>query len=122
MADLLLAKNIKMVAKLQALAYKQKREGKEDLVDFIIVRSHKAASELIETTWEIKEAGEKIAPSHKSCARVLQDTRNRKSLCATKEEWLQCATQLLQNNDIEERSFGGAIMMDWRKEGVNIGT
>ena len=43
-ADILLAKNIKTVTELQALAYTQKREGKEDLMDFIIGRSHKAVS------------------------------------------------------------------------------
>ena len=59
-ADILLAKNIEMVMELQALAYTQKRQGKEDLMDFIIRRSRKAVSELLETTWEIKEAGEKI--------------------------------------------------------------
>lgn len=59
-ADILLANNIETLTELQALAYTQKREGKEDLMDFIIGRSRKAVSELLETTWEIKEAGEKI--------------------------------------------------------------
>ena len=49
-ADILLAKNIKTVTELQALAYTQKREGKEDVMDFIIGRSRKAVSELLETT------------------------------------------------------------------------
>ena len=61
---------------LQALAYTQKREGKEDLMDFIIGRSHKAVSELLETTWKIKEAGEKIARTHKSRVKILQDAGN----------------------------------------------
>ena len=60
-ADIPLAKHIKTVTELQAPAYTQKREGKEDVMDFVIARSRKAVSELLETTWEIKEAGEKIA-------------------------------------------------------------
>ena len=92
-ADILLAKNIKTVTELQALAYTQKREGKEDLMDFIIGRSRKAVSELLETTWEIKEAGEKIARAHKSRVEILQEARNEECLCATREEWLECARQ-----------------------------
>ena len=110
-ADILLAKNIKTVAELQALAYTQKREGKEDLMDFNIGRSRKAVSdELLETTWEIKEAEEKIASAHKSRVEILQEAANEECLCATREEWLECARQVLQNNDIEERTFGRAIM------------
>ena len=109
-ADILLAKNIKTVTELQALAYTQKREGKEDLMDFIIGRSRKAVSELLETTWEIKEAGEKIARAHKSRVNILQEPGNEECLCATKEEWLECARQVPQSNDIEERTFGRAIM------------
>ena len=109
-ADILLAKNIKTVTELQALAYTQKREGKEDLMDFIIGRSRKAVSELLETTWEIKEAGEKIARAHKSRVEILREAGNEECLCATREEWLECARQVLQNNDIEERTFGRAIM------------
>ena len=43
---------MKMVMELQVQAYTQKRERKEDLMDFIIARSCKAVCELIETTWK----------------------------------------------------------------------
>ena len=64
------------MTELQALAYTQKREGKEDLMDFIIGRSRKAVSELLKTTWEIKEAGEKVAHAHKSRVSILQEAGN----------------------------------------------
>ena len=94
------------MTELQALAYTQKREGKEDLMDFIIGRSRKAVPELLETTSEMKEAAEKIARAHKSRVEILQEAGNEECLCATREDWLECARQVLQNNDIQERTFG----------------
>ena len=79
-------------------------------MDFIIGRSRKAVSELLETTQEIKEAGEKIARAHKSSVEILQEAGNEECLCATREEWLECDREVLQNNDIEKRTFGRAIM------------
>ena len=54
---------------LQAYAFEQKKEGKVDLAEFLISRSRKTVVELIDATWEMKEAENKL---EWSCWRMLR--------------------------------------------------
>ena len=67
-SEIILNKNIMTVTELHALAQEQeqKEEGKTDLVEFILSRSPKNLGELLNTTWAMKTAKEKIARSKKS--------------------------------------------------------
>ena len=58
---------------LQAYAFEQKKEGKVDLAEFLISRSRKTVVELIDATWEMKEAENKLARSKKTRMELLEN-------------------------------------------------
>ena len=61
------------VTQLHALAQEQRGKGKTDLVEFILNRSPQKLSELIQTTWEMKGAKEKITRSRKTRMQILNE-------------------------------------------------
>ena len=71
-SEILLAKNITTTTELQALAYEQKQQGKLDLTEYILKRSPKAIRELIQTTWEMKGAGEKLKRARMTRLQILE--------------------------------------------------
>ena len=59
-SEIMLNKNLRTVTELHALAYEQKKEGKDDVMEFLVGRSRKAIADLIDTTWDIRDAGKKL--------------------------------------------------------------
>jgi hypothetical protein len=100
-SELILDKNIMSVTELHALAQEQRDQGKTDLVEFILNRSPKKLTELIQTTWEMKGAKEKITRSRKT---VLSDCTT-----ACNGAWLQCATELLNKNGVDIEMFAQLV-------------
>lgn len=99
-SDLVLNKNIRTLTELQALAYEQKLEGKDDLAEFVIGRSQKVVCELIETSWDMKEARGEIERASKSRVDLLQEANSKECALGCNGEWRRSAGEILQSNNI----------------------
>lgn len=108
-SDILISKEIKNITQLQALAYAQKKEGKQDLMQFLLGRTRKAVCELIDSTWEIKYAGQRIERASKTRHEILVEARRGACFPGCRGEWLSAAQEILVNNGIERHTFAQSI-------------
>ena len=75
--EIIVEKNVKSLVKLQALAHQQKKEGKTDLVEFLVKRTPRAVADILNTTWEIENAADKPARSKKTRLELLQEAKEK---------------------------------------------
>jgi len=75
-SQLAVSKRIKTRLELLALANAQKREGKNDLAEFIANRGVKAVEEALAVGWELEEAEKKLERSRLSRLQVLEKKLN----------------------------------------------
>ena len=52
---------MKSLLQLQALVHQQEKEGKTNLVKFLVNRTPRAVVDILNTAWEIENAAEKLA-------------------------------------------------------------
>ena len=78
-------------------------------MQFLIARSRKVICELIDNTWEIKEANEKLERARKSRIQILKEASNGQCITGCNGLWLQCAKEILENNNIEQGTFSCCI-------------
>ena len=55
LSEIVVEKGIKSVTELQALAKKQKIEGKTDLAEFIVNRAPRVVSDIVKTAWDMEK-------------------------------------------------------------------
>jgi len=108
-SQMIIKKKITNLTALQALAYEQSQEGKGDLMLFILSRSRKTIMELLDTTWEIKEAGEKLERARKTRMQLLQDQLRQPCSRECSGEWLHCASEVLANNNVSKLEFANCV-------------
>jgi hypothetical protein len=101
--------NVKGYTELLALAEAQKIEGKKDLANFILCRSRKAVEELIENTWRMKDAQKSIDRKKMSRMQLIRDARNGQCVEGCNRHWLECAQEVLKNNNIHPVVFSSAL-------------
>ena len=75
-SQLAVSKWIKTRLELLALANVQKKEGKNDLAEFIANRGAKAVEEVLAVGWELEEAEKKLEHSRLSRPEVLEKKLN----------------------------------------------
>ena len=108
-SQVILDKNIMSVTELHALAQEQREQGKTDLAEFILNRSPKKLSELLQTTWDMKGAKEKITRSRKTRMEILNEAIQSECATACNGAWLQCATELLNENGVDIDMFANLV-------------
>ena len=108
-SQVILDKNIMSVTELHALAQEQREQGKTDLAEFILNRSPKKLSELLQTTWDMKGAKEKITRSRKTRMEILNEAVQSECATACNGAWLQCATELLNENGVDIDMFANLV-------------
>ena len=108
-SQVMLTKKITTMTELQALAYEQTKEGKQDLMQFLLNRSRKVVTELLETTWEIKQAGDKLERARKTRLQILQDTAKQECSAGCNGEWIRCAIEVLRNNNVNKAEFSRSV-------------
>ena len=64
-SEFLVENNIKSETELFAIANEQKKAGKKDFVNFVLSRSTKALSDLLENTWKMENARKKFFAQNK---------------------------------------------------------
>ena len=92
--EFMVESNIKSETELFSIGYEEKKAGKKDLANFVLCRSTKALSDLLQNAWKMESASKKSfllkanPHSHGRCA----------DSCSL--EWLNCALEVLQENSI----------------------
>ena len=108
-SQVMLTKKIKTMTELQALAYEQTKEGKQDLMQFLLSRSRKVVTDILETTWEIKQAGDKLERARKTRLQILQDSAKQECSPGCNGQWIRCATEVLRNNNVKKGEFSRSV-------------
>ena len=108
-ADLILKENVTSRLQLMALAKDtKKRKGDALLYDFLLAKSEKVVSELIETVWAIETAEGHIERERLTRMEILRNALNADCVC--NGEWRQCAQEILQLNHMDDSKFKNVIV------------
>ena len=108
-SQLVVAKGIKTRVELLALACQQKKEGKEDLAEFIANRGSKVVDEAIHVGWEIEEAESKLRRQQMSRLEILREALQGPCVENCKGQWLELALDILTRNNIPGGVFQSAV-------------
>lgn len=100
--------NIKNYTALLSAAEERRKEGLNDLSDFVFNRPEKHIRELIDKSWKMAEAPEKSLQEKRDRMDILIKFKN-ESQCVCGGEWLVCAKEVLSLNDIPELEFRTAV-------------
>lgn len=103
--------NIKSDLQLCALARQEIQDGKQNFANFILRKTEKSRKEIIKTAWKIHNSAEILAREDKNRLEILYDHAEKECTCVVKGEWKTSATEILQNNGIDQSVFTSAIMM-----------
>lgn len=107
--EIIVEKNVKSLVELQALAHQQKKEGKTDLVEFLVNRTPRAVADILNTAWEIENAADKLARSKKTRLELLQEAKEKECTEGCDGLWKICAEEILANNQVPLQVFRDAV-------------
>ena len=108
-SEIIVEKEVKTLTELQALAYAQKQEGKTDVAEFLINRSPRVVSDVLNSAWQIENATQKLARSKKTRMELLQEASTGECIEGCNGQWLRCALEILDNNGVLPRVFSEAV-------------
>ena len=108
-SEFLLEHTIKRETELFAIANKQKREGKKDLANFVLSRSSKSLSDIIESTWKMSNAETDLDRENKSRMHIIKEFAEKICDEQCNGEWFKCAREVLKNNNIHAYVFANAL-------------
>ena len=120
-AELMLKKQMHTMLEVLAYANSRKIVGDLALYEFILNRGQKKVSELLKSVWDIQSAKDKLGRSSQTRIEILQ--AQLKEPCVCEGQWLSCALEILQNNEVERAVFSDAIvklLVMGRGKGRNI--
>ena len=109
MSDFLIKHSIKNTTQLFSLAKTRKDDGQTDLASFVLSRSSKNISELIENTWKMEQAGSEVEREAWSRIDLLDKAIKCDCIEGCNRIWLKCALEVLQNNKINAYVYAAAI-------------
>ena len=96
---------------LLAKANIQKKEGKLDLAAFVLNRTSKAVTELVETAWDMENAAEDLQKLDRERMTVVYDQADLECTPGCEDElWLKSALEVLTNNNIDARQFASSLV------------
>lgn len=101
--------NISTLTELYHVAKKRREDGEKDLMNFIFSRTDKQLEEIIEKTFRVKGATEKLERLSKSRLDLLQAKGREQCAVGAGCEWLACAEEVLMKNAIHPLLFASAI-------------
>ena len=110
LSDIALAKNIKSRTQLLALARQQKLEGKTDIAEFIVNRGAKVVSEVLDTAWEMENSTNDLERARKSRVQLLHEASQGECTEGCCGQWLACAKDVLERNDINAQYFARCVL------------
>ena len=107
--EIIVEKNVKSLVELQALAHQQKKEGKTDLVEFLVNRTPRAVADILNTAQGIENAADKLARSKKTRLELLQEAKEKECTEGCDGLWKICAEEILANNQVPLQVFRDAV-------------
>ena len=122
-ASLMVSENIKNNTELFKLTYQRNESGEHDLKNFILKKSAKALSDLVSTTWKIQNAETNLERRNKPRMQIIAKQASGVCITGCNEKWYNCASEVLQNNQINLYWFAGATRQaptKRRQKNVNI--
>ena len=115
--------NIRKESELMSVASKRNSEGEKDLYQFILNKSSKCMSELMEKAWNVHDAPEIMARKELPRMTVLKNYEKTECVTGCNGQWLESARQVLRQNKISSYVFASAIrelLLNGRKKNLNI--
>ena len=110
-SEFMVENNIKSETELFAIADEQKKAGKKDLANFVLPRSTNALSDLLENTWKMESASKNVFCSKQTRMEMIHEHSHGRCADSCSEEWLNCALEALQENDIYPPYFSTAVLI-----------
>ena len=108
-SEIAVSKGIRIYLDLLALAKRQKKEGKNDLAQFIVNRGKKTVEEAIKTGWDIEESEEKLERAKMTRLEILGKELEGECVDGCNRQWLDMATNVLQLNGINRNIFSQSV-------------
>ena len=102
--DMIVQNKIRSKTELYAMAESRKREGENDLANFLFSRQEKTISEVITKSWFLKSAGAELVRENTSRMELVCDAAENQQ-CEENCEWLTCALEVLSLNRIPAVQF-----------------
>ena len=93
-SEFIVANNVRSDKELMIVAKTRHSEGEKDLYKFIINKSSKSLSELLDMTWKMNDASRNVERANQSRISILEEECQPEC----QGEWLVCAKQVLQQN------------------------
>jgi len=123
-SEFLVKEGIRSRKVLLYIANLRAKNGERDLKAWVVGHTTKFVNELIDTTWEMEEAGAELERAKKTRMELLNDVFH--GQCAescNNCEWLRCAVSILQSNSINVYVFAAAMrnaLKNGRGKGNNV--
>ena len=111
-AEFLVSNNIKSENELMEVAKGHHDSGERDIYNFIMNKSPKGLSNLVNTTWKMQNAPKIVELNCKSRMDILQEYVSSDSACNDNNnscEWFKCAKEALKNKRINLYTFADAV-------------
>ena len=117
-SEFLLSNNIRDQTKLMAIAKDRHSAGEKDLYRFIISRSSKSLSELIDMTWKINNASSELEREQQSRISILKKYLEQECAAGCNGQWLVC----VPNKHCSKMGLISIILLRpcvsyWKKDG-----
>ena len=101
--------NSHSLTELQALALKQKGEGKTDLAKFLINRNPRALADVMQSTWEIEESKARLERGKKTRMELMQEARMAECAPGCDGNWYDCAKKILDRSGLTVEYFSEVV-------------
>ena len=108
-SEFIVENSIRNKTQLLAQANLQKEAGKKDLANFLLARSSKHISDLLENTWEMESASEELMKHDQPRMEVVSNHAMRSCTEQCDGVWFRLAKELLENNNINVKVFSCAL-------------
>ncbi|CAB4002475.1 hypothetical protein DSY43_02735, partial [Paramuricea clavata] len=108
-SEFIVANDIRSDSELMVVAKTRHSEGEKDLYKFIINKSSKSLSELLDMTWKMNDASKNVQRAKESRISILRAHLESECLPLCNGEWLVCAKQVLHQNGINLYYFASAL-------------
>ena len=108
-AEFLIKNNLKTENELMVVAKKRHDDGERDIYSFIMNKSPKALSDLVNTTWKLQNAQHVEDRISKSRIDILKEHINGPCTANCSGEWFACAREVLRNNNINLYTFADSV-------------
>ena len=88
---------------------KSEKMRQMDLASFILTKSSKYVNELIEKTWKMQDAAEKLDREKKARLDIMREQMGKECTTGCNKDWLECALEVLKQNNQHPYVYAAAI-------------